>query len=477
VSRTRAGSSRLVLPLLASTQFVLILDAAIVGVAMPSMAADLGFAPAELSWVANAYTLLFGGFLLLGGRMGDLTGRRRTFVIGVLVFSAASLAGGLAESPLWLVTARAAQGLAAAFVAPSALALLLMSFAEGPQRNRALGVWGAVAATGSAAGGLVGGTLTEWLGWASVMYVNVPIGVAVAWLAPRVLPAGEPQQDRGGLDGAGAVTVTAGIGLAIFALVGANDAGWRSLQTLGLLAASLGLLAVFVVIERRVAHPLVPLGVFADRRFSVANVVAVLSTMAMFPTFFLLALYLQRVLGPGPLGAGIAFLAISLSLLVSTLNGPRLSHRFGSRPTMAAAMALTAVGLAWFSFISAEGSVLVDVIGPSVITGLGAGVAWTASAAAATAGASPADAGLRSGVLIASQQVGGAIGLAVIVAVALAVAGSTNDPVIFTAGLSAGLWVAASIAALGAVLTIRFAPRDLALARSAMVDTQVAERA
>lgn len=477
MSSVRPVPPRLVLPLLASTQFVLILDAAIVGVAMPSMAADLGFAPAELSWVANAYTLLFGGFLLLGGRVGDLIGRRRTFVIGVLAFAAASLGGGLAESPLWLVAARAVQGLAAAFVAPSALALLLMSFAEGPERNRALGVWGAVAATGGAAGGLVGGTLTEWFGWASVMYVNVPIGVAVAWLAPRVLPAGEPQRDRGGIDVAGAVTVTAGIGLGIFTLVEANDAGWGSVQTLGLLAGAVALLAVFVLIERRHAHPLVPLHVFTERRFSVANVVAVLNTMAMFPTFFLLTLYLQRVLGFSPLEAGLAFLSISLSLLVSTLNGPRLAHRFGSRPTLAAAMAMTAVGLAWFSLISPDGSVLVDVIGPSVVTGLGAGVAWTASAAAATAGASPADAGLRSGVLIASQQVGGAIGLAVIVAVAISVTGSATDQVAFTAGLSAGLWVAAAIAGLAALLTLGFAPREVLPARSAMSNTQIAEKA
>lgn len=456
----RPGPSRLVLPLLASTQFVLILDAAIVGVAMPSMAVDLGFAPADLSWVANAYTMLFGGFLLLGGRVGDFIGRRRTFVIGVLVFSGASLAGALAQGPLWLVAARALQGLAAAFIAPSALSLLLVAFPEGRERNRALGIWGAMAATGGAAGGLVGGTLTEWLGWASVLYVNVPIGLAVAWLAPRVLPAGEPQTDAGGFDLAGAVTATAGIGVAIYALVDANDAGWGSVQTLGLLAISLILVAGFVVIEGRSSRPLVPLRIFGERRFSTANAVAVLNTMAMFPTFFLLTLYLQRVLGLTPLGAGLAFLAISGSLLLATLNGPSLAHRFGGRPTMAVAMALTAVGLGWFGSISPDGSVLIDVIGPSVVTGLGAGVAWTASAAAATAGASPGDAGLRSGVLIASQQVGGAIGLGVVVAVSIG--GPASDPVAFTAGLSAGLWLAAAIAALGAGIATWLAPRDLA---------------
>lgn len=461
------GGNRFVLPLLASTQFVLILDAAIVGVALPSMAADLGFAPADLSWVVNAYTLLFGGFLLLGGRVGDLAGRRRVFVIGVLAFSAASLAGALATSPLWLVAARAAQGLAAAFIAPSALSLLLVSFAEGPQRNRALGVWGAVAATGGAAGGLVGGVLTETLGWASVLYVNVPIGLAICWLAPRYLPEGEPLAGRGGFDLVGAITATAGIGVAIYALVDANDAGWGSLQTVGLLTGAVGLLIAFVLVERRSAHPLVPLHIFRNRGFSIANAVAVLITMAMFPTFFLLTLYLQQVLSLSPLAAGLSFLAISGSLLVATLNGPRIAHRFGVRPTLTAAMALAATGLAWFGLIAPNGSVLVHVVGPSIVTGLGAGVAWTASAAAATAGASPRDAGLRSGVLIASQQVGGATGLGVIVALATGIGGAPSDPAVFTAGLSAGLWLAGGIAGLGAVLSAVAVPANRAPVRAA----------
>ena len=453
--------SSLVLPLLAATQFVLILDAAIVSVALPSIAVDLGFAPADLSWVANAYTLLFGGFLLLGGRVSDMVGRRRLFIVGLVAFSAASLAGALAQGPLWLVTARALQGLAGAFIAPSALSLLLLAFPEGRQRNHALGVWGAVAATGGAAGGLVGGVLTEWLGWASILYVNVPIGLGIAALAPRLLPAGEPQADAGGFDLPGALTATAGIGLAIYALVDANDAGWGSIQTLGLLALAAGLLAAFVAIEARTRRPLVPLRIFAERSFSVANAVAVLNTMAMFPTFFLLTLYLQQVLGLSPLGAGLAFLAISLSLLLSTLNGPRLASRFGNRRTIAPAMGLTAGGLAWFGFLSPDGSVLADVIGPSVITGLGAGTVWTASAAAATAGASPVDAGLRSGVLIASQQVGGAIGLGVVVAAAVSIGGPVSDPVGFTSGLSAGLWLAAGIAALGAGITLWLAPETV----------------
>ena len=255
----------------------------------------------------------------------------------------------------------------------------------------------------------------------------------------------------------------------------ANDAGWGSLQTLGLLALAAALLAAFVVIEARSARPLVPLRIFADRNFSVANLVAVLNTMAMFPTFFLLTLYLQRVLGITPLGAGLAFLAISGSLLLSTLNGPRLAQRFGSRPTMALAMAVTAAGLAWFGFISPDGSVLGDIIGPSIITGLGAGVAWTASAAAATSGANPQDAGLRSGVLIASQQVGGAVGLGVVAAVAAGIGGSPNDPVAFTAGLSAGLWLAAAIAAIGAAITVWLAPRDPRAPLSANLPEELAD--
>jgi len=454
-----SAGPRWVLPLLASTQFVLILDAAIVIVAMPSMARDLGFTPSGLSWVANAYVLLFGGFLLLGGRVGDLIGRRRTFILGVLVFAAASLAGALAQEPLWLVAARAGQGLAAAFVSPSALALLLVSLAEGPERNRALGVWGAVGATGGAVGGLVGGTLTEWLGWASVLYVNVPIGLAVASLAPRVLPTGDRGTvDSGKFDVAGAMTITAGIGAGIYAVVDADDAGWGSMQTLCLLAAAASLLAMFVIIEKRAKNPLVPLGVFADRGFTVANGVAVLNTMAMFPTFFLLTLYLQAVLGFTPLQAGLGFLPLSLALLVGTLNGSRAVQRFGARTTMATAVATTAVGLAWFGFLSAGGSVLADVIGPSIVTGLGAGVAWTASSIAATGGSSERDAGLRSGVLIASQQVGGAIGLGAIVAVAASVSGAATQPATYAPGLSAGMWTAAAVAAVAAALTLWLAP-------------------
>ncbi|MFN2384131.1 MAG: MFS transporter, partial [Gemmatimonadota bacterium] len=383
--------------------------------------------PADLSWVAHSYTLLFGGFLLLGGRVGDLVGRRRTFILGVLAFTAASLAGALAQGPVWLVVARAAQGLAAALVAPSALSLLLLAFREERERNHALGVWGAVAATGGAAGGLIGGILTQSLGWAAVLYVNVPIGLAVAWLAPRILPAGEPSDEAGGFDLAGALTVTGGIGLGIYALVDASDAGWGSIQTLGLLALAVVLLAAFAAIERRTPRPLVPPGIFGDRSYSAANAVAVLVTTAMFPTFFILTLYLQQVLGLPPLGAGLAFLPISLSLMVATLNGPRLAARFGTRPTLVAAMGVAAAGLAWFGFLSPDGSVLTDVFGPSVLTGVGAGVAWTASARAATARAGPQDAGLRSGVLIASQQVGGAVGLGVVVAVAVAIAGPAAD--------------------------------------------------
>jgi len=448
----------LTLPLLASTQFVLILDAAIVGVALPSMGAALGFAAADLSWVANAYILLFGGFLLLGGRVGDLIGRRRTFIIGVLAFTLSSFLGALAQDPLWLVGARAAQGLSAAFIAPSALALLLVTFPEGKERDRALGVWGAVAATGGAAGGLVGGVLTEWLGWASVLYVNVPIGLAVAWLATRILPAdaADAADGRSGraLDLAGAMTVTAGIGIGIYALIDANDAGWTSPRTLLLAALAVSLVAAFVLIERRIANPLVPLTIFRDRLFRTANGIAVLNTMAMFPLFFLLTLYLQRTLGLSPLEAGLAFLPLSLTLLVSTLQGPRLVSRVGAGPALVGAMAVTAAGLAWFALSVADGSSPVAVVGPSFVTGLGAGVAWTASAVVATAGASPQDAGLRSGVLIASQQVGGAAGLAGIVALAVSLGGTALGPGVFTAGLQAGLASAAIIAALGALLAL-----------------------
>src|SRR4051794_8044927 len=295
------------LALLALAQFVVVLDAAIVNVALPSIGSDLDFSQDNLSWVVNAYTLTFGGFLLLGGRMADLIGRRRMFIAGLVLFSAASLVGGLAQSDIWLVSARAVQGLGAALLSPAALSLVTVLFEEGPDRNKAMGVWGAVAGSGGAAGVLLGGMLTQWAGWEWVLFVNVPIGLAAALLAPRLLPESRAEGPRH-FDVAGAITVTLGLSLLVYSLVSANSAGWGSARTLLLIGVSVALIAGFVAIERRTRAPLVPFpGIFRIRSIRGINITALLIAMALFSMFFFISLYMQQVLGYDPLKAGLSY--------------------------------------------------------------------------------------------------------------------------------------------------------------------------
>ena len=315
----------LALVLLAAAQFVVVLDASIVNVALPSIGASLNFSQDDLSWVVNAYTLTFGGFLLLGGRMADLLGRRRMFIAGLILFAGASLAGGLAQSDVWLIAARAVQGLGAALLSPAALSLVTMLFAEGAERNKAMGVWGAVAGSGGAAGVLLGGMLTEWAGWEWVLYVNVPIGIAAALLAPRLLPETRAEGARH-FDIAGAVTVTAGLSLLVYSLVNANEAGWGSAETLILLAVAAVLLVGFVAIERRTKAPLVPFpGIFRHRSITAINVTALLIAMALFSMFFFISLYMQQVLGYDALEAGLAYLPLAFGIIVSR------RHRLAAR--------------------------------------------------------------------------------------------------------------------------------------------------
>jgi EmrB/QacA subfamily drug resistance transporter len=445
----------LALALLASTQFVLILDAAIVGVALPSIGRELDFANEDLSWVANAYTLMFGGFLLLGGRIADLLGRRRLFIAGLILFSAASLGGALAQSSLWLVLARGVQGLGAAIVSPAALSLVMTLFPEGAERNKALGVWGAVAGSGGAAGVILGGVLTEWLGWEAVLYVNVPIGIVAALLATRLLPEGREAGTRS-FDVAGAVSVTAGLVLLVYALVDANDAGWGSLQTLCLAAASLVLLASFVAIERRALRPLMPLAIFRNRALRGANIVSVAMTMAMFPMFFFLTFYTQQVLGYSPIEAGFAQLPIAVSIIVSAGAASQVVTRLGYKATMAVGLVVASIGLVWFGQISPDGSFLADVLGPSVVVGFGVAFAFVAATIAATTGVSGEQAGLASGLVNTSQQIGGALGLAVLVALATARTDAVDaaQRVALNEGYQAGFLGGAALALLGAVLAV-----------------------
>jgi EmrB/QacA subfamily drug resistance transporter len=448
---TRKG---LALALLASTQFVLVLDAAIVSVALPSIGLDLGFAGEDLSWVVNAYTLMFGGFLLLGGRVADLVGRRKMFIAGLILFTAASLAGALAQGPLWLVIARAVQGLGAAIVSPAALSLVMTLYTEGSERNKALGVWGAVAGSGGAAGVILGGVLTEWLGWQAVLYVNVPIGIVAALLATRLLPEGREAGARS-FDVAGAVSVTAGLALLVYALVDANDAGWGSAQTIGLGALALVLLAAFIAIERRARRPLVPLAIFRNRPLRGANIVGIAMTMAIFPMFFFLTFYTQQVLGYEPIKAGFAQLPLALSIIISAGVASQLVTRAGYKLTMTVGMVIASAGLLWFAQISPGGSFVGDILGPSIVVGFGTALAWVAGTIAATTGVSGEEAGLASGLINTSQQIGGALGLAVLVAVATAVTDAADavPRVALTDGYQAGFIGAAALALLGALLS------------------------
>jgi EmrB/QacA subfamily drug resistance transporter len=444
------------LALLASTQFVLILDAAIVGVALPSIGRELDFAREDLSWVANAYTLMFGGFLLLGGRIADLVGRRRMFMAGLVLFTIASLLGGLAQSALWLVLARALQGLGAALISPAALSLVMTLFTEGSERNKALGVWGAVAGSGGAAGVILGGVLTEWLGWEAVLFVNVPIGLVAAFLAPRLLPEGREAAGTRSFDLAGAVTVTAGLAMLVYALVDANDAGWGSAQTLGLGAAAFVLLAVFVAIELRTERPLAPLSIFRNRALRGANIVSITMTMAVFPMFFFLTFYAQFVLGYEPIEAGFAQLPIALSIIVFAGVASQVVTRAGYKTTLVIGLLVGAAGLVWFGQVSAGGSFMADIFGPSIVAGLGLAFAFVAATIAATSGVSGEQAGLASGLVNTSQQIGGALGLAVLIALSTARTDAVDaaPPVALAEGYQAGFLGGAGLALLGALLTL-----------------------
>ncbi len=451
-------AKNLALALLAAAQFVVVLDAAIVNVALPSIGRDLDFAQNDLSWVVNSYTLFFGGFLLLGGRLADLLGRRRMFIYGMWLFAVASLAGGLAQSDIMLIVARSVQGLGAALISPAALAIVTTTFAEGAERNKALGVWGAVAGSGGAAGVLLGGILTDTLGWEWVLFVNVPIGIAAALIAPRLL--GESRdRSRSSFDIAGAVSVTAGLALLVYTLVDANDAGWGSTQTLLLGAVSLVLLAAFVAIELRTKHPLVPFSIFRLRTLRGANVVGLLLGMSLFSMFFFISLYMQQVLDYEPLTAGLAYLPLALTIIVSAGAASALVTRIGFKPTLIAGMLLIAAGLVWFAQVSAPGGTyLGDILFPSLLAAVGLGLAFVPTTIAAVTGIRPDEAGLASGLINTSQQVGGALGLAVLAAVATSrtddvfASGERNPAVALTQGFQDAFMVGAGLALLGALL-------------------------
>jgi EmrB/QacA subfamily drug resistance transporter len=406
------------LALLASTQFVIVLDAAIVNVAIPSIGRDLRFATENLAWIPNAYALTFGGFLLLGGRMADLLGRRRLFMGGLIVFVFASLLGGLSQSETQLIAARAVQGLGAAMLAPSGLSMVTNMFTEGAERNKALGVWGAVSGSGGAAGVLLGGVLTQYAGWEWVLWVNVPIGIVAALLAPRLLVESRRESDTRHFDTLGAVTVTAGLSLLVFALVDTVRAGWGSTQTIGLLAVSLALIVVFVSIERRSVAPLVPFRIFRSRTLTGANVIGLLVGASLFSMFFFLSRYMQEVLRYDPLKTGLSYLPLALVIIVSAGVASQLVTKLGFKPVLITGLVLIATGLLWFTRLPVDGVYLSDIVGPMVLAACGLGFAFVPVTIAAVSGISEDDSGLASGLINTSQQAGGALGLAVLATIA-----------------------------------------------------------
>jgi EmrB/QacA subfamily drug resistance transporter len=447
----------LALALLAMTQFVIVLDASIVNVALPSIGRALDFSQDNLSWVVNAYTLTFGGFLLLGGRLADLLGRRVIFMGGLSLFAAASLLGGLAQSDTWLIAARAAQGLGAALISPAALSLVTTIFSEGAERNRALGVWGAVAGSGGAAGVLLGGVLTQWVGWQAVLFVNVPIGLLAAAFAPRLLPESR-DADRRNFDVQGAVLVTGGLALLVYALVDANNAGWGTFHTIGLGGIALGLIALFVGWESRTAHPLMPFSIFRLRTLRGANAIGLLIGLALFAMFFFLSLYMQQVLGYDALKTGVSYLPLALMIIASAGVASQLTTRIGFKPVLTAGMLMLAGGLVWFSQVNAGGSYLGDVLFPSLVVGFGLGLAFVSVTIAAVMGTKPGEAGLASGLINTSQQVGGALGLAILSAIATArtnhviAGGGHSSGFALTAGFQTAFLVGAGFALLAALL-------------------------
>ncbi len=454
-----ARAKNLALVLLAMTQFVIVIDASIVNVALPSIGAALHFAPADLSWVVNAYVLTFGGFLLLGGRVADLLGRRRMFMLGLVVFSLASFAGGIAQSEGWLIAARAIQGLGAAIVAPAALSIITVTFADGAERNRALGIWGAVAGAGGAAGVLLGGILTSGLSWRWVLFVNVPIGLIAALLAPRTLVESRAEAGTTTFDLPGAVTVTAGLSLLVYAVVDTVNDGWGSTATLLRLAGAAVLLAAFVVIELRQRHPLMPFSIFRLRTLRGANIVSLLIGMALFSMFFFISLYLQDVLHYSPIKTGISYLPLSVAIILSAAAASQIVTRAGFKPPLIAGILLVAGGLLWFSYAPATGgSFAVDVLGPSLLAGAGFGLAFVPVTIAAVTGTRPHEAGLASGLVNTSQQVGGALGLAILATVAnsrtqnLVHAGVRSSAVALTNGFDLAFLSGAGFAVAGAIL-------------------------
>ena len=464
---TVAASDRrkwLALALLCVVQFMVVLDIAIVNVALPSIQVDLGFSQENLQWVISAYALVFGGFLLLGGRAADMLGRRRVFLAGVVVFTVASLLAGLAWSEASLIGARAFQGLGAAIITPAALSILSTTFDEGRERNIALGAWGAVGGFGAVAGVLLGGVLTDALSWEWIFFVNLPVGVVGFALAPLLLEESRDARVKK-FDLPGAVLVTGGLSTLVYAITEAGQEGWLAAETLALFAAAVVLLVAFVAWEQRYPDPLMRFGILRTRTVSGANVAGFIMGTAMFSMFLMLTLYMQQVLGYSAMKTGVAYLAVAGTAIVWSAVAGQLVTRVGVKPVLVVGMATLTAGLVWFTQVSVGGSYARDLLPGFLIIGVGIGFSFVPISIAALAGVKPAEAGLASGLINTSQQIGGALGIAALSTIATSrteesVASGAILPEALVDGFSSAFLAGAVFAALGLVAALTLIRRD-----------------
>jgi len=410
----KARNHWLILVILALAQFMVVLDSSVVNVALPAMQKAFDIDTASLQWIVTAYTLAFGGFLLLGGRAADLFGRKKVFMIGVILFGIASLLDGLAVNGPMLIILRAVQGLAAALMSPAALSIVLITYREGHERNTALAVWGAVAAGGAAAGVLLGGVLTEYLGWRWNFFINIPIAIAVAVAAWRLLPTHEAEEQDNSLDLPGAISITAATLLLVYALTEAPNNGWTAPSTLAYFAISIALFVFFIFNEKRARRPLVPLSIFKIRNLTGANLTTFPVVASMFSSFFFGSLYIQQVLGYSSVRTGLSFLAVPITIAITATNIPKLVQRIGYKPIMVAGPLFIAASLFIFAHAPVNGNYLTNLLPAFILLGLGGGMSFVSATIAATSGVPPRESGLASGLLNTSQQVGGSLGLAIL---------------------------------------------------------------
>jgi EmrB/QacA subfamily drug resistance transporter len=454
----------LALALLSVVQFMVVLDIAIVNVALPSIQVDLGFSEQNLQWVISAYALFFGGFLLLGGRAADLLGRRRIFLVGIVLFTVASLLAGLAWSEASLISARALQGLGAAIITPAALSILSTTFVEGHERNIALGVWGAVGGFGAAAGVLLGGILTSALSWSWIFFVNVPVGVTAFVLAPILLKESRDARVKS-FDALGAVFVTGGLSSLVYAITQAGRDGWLAGTTLGFFAASLVLLVGFVVWELRHPEPLMRLGILRIKTVSGANVAGLILGTATFSLFLMLTLYMQQVLGYSPMKTGVAYLAVAGTAIFTSAIAAQLVTRIGVKPALVIGMTSLTAGLVYFTQVSVGGSYLGDLLPGFLLIAVGLGFSFVPISIAALAGVQPAEAGLASGLINTSQQIGGALGIAALSTIATtrtsnSLASGSTHAAALVSGFHGAFVAGAVIAGVGIAAALTLIRRD-----------------